>query len=371
MWEFQYGQEAYDRKLNAILFLKKGWMILLAAILGAILFGSVYFIRFVLFAPKPEYKTQSMLYVDFVEGEDGPQYYTFNAAGWSGFVKTDIILDYALSYRAEMGKESTLFSKEELRESVSAGTDADYRIVDLYVTNKDPAIALEMAEAMEQAFILFAGDMRECEQIRVMTKAVKADRILAKDETVRVTIWGAILFGSLSFMGLMITIALDDSIYLPDQFEKRYGIPVLGALLAPRNRLEEEDREIDLENETLLGLKQSLADIEKIGFVTIDGKGRKVEEEGRHLKMLLQQMELEITDVMIKNIIRHAEYSTEFQAEQVAILVIPCGQRNGKRIEKAIHMLQKQDVKIAGTILLEVEETLLHRYYFHLFRKRN
>ena len=133
----------------------------------------------------------------------------------------------------------------------------------------------------------------------------------------------------------------------------------------------EENKEIDLENETLLGLKQSLADIEKIGFVTIDGKGRKVEEEARHLKMLLQQMELEITDVMIKNIIRHAEYSTEFQADQVAILVIPCGQRNGKRIEKAIHMLQKQDVKIAGTILLEVEETLLHRYYFHLFRKRS
>ena len=231
MLECNYGHEIYDRKLNAILFLRKLWLIIVAAGIGALLAGSVYYIKFILFAPEPEYRTYSMLYVDFVEGEDGPQYYTFNAAGWAGFVKTDVILDYALAYREEAGEEVNLFTKEELRQSVSAGTDADYRIVDLYVTHKDPAIALEMAQAMEQGFVKFADDMRECEQIRVMTKAVSADRILIDDNTPRVVFWGAMIAGALVWMSIAIALRLDDSVYFQDQFEKRYKIAVTGSIM--------------------------------------------------------------------------------------------------------------------------------------------
>jgi hypothetical protein len=41
MWECNYGRENYDRKLNAILFLRKIWMIVAAACVGALLAGSI------------------------------------------------------------------------------------------------------------------------------------------------------------------------------------------------------------------------------------------------------------------------------------------------------------------------------------------
>ncbi len=411
MFECNYGLEAYDRKLNAILFIRKIWIILVAAVAGALVSGSVYFIMFILFAPEPQYRTYSMLYVDFVEGEDGPQYYTFNDAGWAGFVKTDVILDYALDYRDSAGEDMNLFTKEELRKSVSAGTDADYRIVELEVTNLDPEIALEMAHDMEQGFIKFAGDMRECEQIRIMTQASQAKMILVDDNTVRVTLWGAFVLGCFAWMGIVISISLDDSVYIPDTFEKRYGINVIGVLMKPgiiRSEMKSKDNktdrdmeqvvmdsdqpDMDLEQETLIGMKQFLSNHSEFAFTAIEGNTRQIIHLKKQLISLVEQLgidkeeittdnvnniadttdlAIETTDIIIDNVIRHPGYIDEIKTKEAVVLVIQCGARNGKRIEKAIRALRKQNVEIAGAILTDLDTKLLHQYYFHLFGKRN
>lgn len=363
MWECNYGRENYDRKLNAILFLRKTWMIVAAACVGALLAGSIYYIKFVLFAPEPEYRTYSMLYVDFVEGEDGPQYYTFNDAGWAGFVKTDTILDYALAYREEAGEEVNLFSKEELRESVSAGTDADYRIVDLYVTHKDPAIALEMAQAMEQGFVKFADDMRECEQIRVMTHAVSAERVLIDDNTPRVTFWGAMIAGAIVWMVIAISLKLDDSVYFQDQFEKRYGIFVAGAMIKHgKNKAPYPDVEFfDF---------QCFASRTEILFAVGEGSKKDLEQIENKLESLFELHGVENTFIKVINIVKHPEF-LENQEDKEIFMMVPCGARNGRRIEKMINQIHRNQMKISGAILTDVDAILLNQYYFKLFGKRS
>jgi len=363
MLECNYGHEIYDRKLNAILFLRKLWLIIVAAGIGALLAGSVYYIKFILFAPEPEYRTYSMLYVDFVEGEDGPQYYTFNAAGWAGFVKTDVILDYALAYREEAGEEVNLFTKEELRQSVSAGTDADYRIVDLYVTHKDPAIALEMAQAMEQGFVKFADDMRECEQIRVMTKAVSADRILIDDNTPRVVFWGAMIAGALVWMSIAIALRLDDSVYFKDQFEKRYKIAVTGSIMKhKKNKTPYPDIEFfDFD---------CFASRPEIVFAVGEGNKTELEQTENNLESLFELHGVEHSFIKVINIVKSPE-SLETLNETEVFLLIPCGARNGRRIEKMIHQVHRNQIKIAGVVLTDVDAILLHQYYFNLFGKRS
>ena len=98
MWESKYGNEPADLKLLVIRFSGKIWMLLLAMVIGAAVCGTGYFVQHVVLAPAPEYVAHSMMYVDFVRGDGKePKYYTFNTAGWSGFVKTDEILDTAMN----------------------------------------------------------------------------------------------------------------------------------------------------------------------------------------------------------------------------------------------------------------------------------
>lgn len=333
MWECKYGTEPADLKLLAIRFSKKIWMVLVAALIGAVTCGTAYFLIHVVLAPEPEYVANSMLYVDFVQGEgEAPKYYTFNTAGWSGFVKTDEILDKAMSYMSDEIQQadylktdekaamiSTPIDKEEMRASVDANVDADYRVIDLLVTNTNPDRAVVIAHSVEKAFEDFAGEMREIEKIRVMTSAVTAKQILVDTATYRAVIWGAILAAVFVLFVMLIHVILDDSIYVPITFERRYGIPMLG------NDLEEIKR-----NTALL-----CANGEKVTHITI-GKG----------------------------LIGNAELAHVKPGDSV-ILDIAAGAHNGKIIEHAISQLQKLDCRIVAAMLINADEKLLKAYYFY------
>jgi len=313
MWESKYGNEPADLKLLVIRFSRKIWMILLAVVIGAIVGGAGYFVQHVVLAPAPEYVAHSMMYVDFVRGEGKePKYYTFNTAGWSGFVKTDEILDTAmeqLEQNGEAEKLATPITKEEMRASVDASVDADYRVVDLLVTSTDPDRAVIIAHGVEQAFPVFGNSMQEIEQVRIMTSADTATRVWVDTATYRAVIWGGFLAGLLVFFIMLFYVSLDDSVYVPETVRRRYGFPVL----------EEKD--------------------------------------------IIESKMLRIPTSQKENIIKNPKLLEETMQHDNVILEIPAGDHNGKVVEETIGQLQQKDKKIVGVILTNKDERLLNLYY--------
>ena len=45
------------------------------------------------------------------------------------------------------------------------------------------------------------------------------------------------------------------------------------------------------------------------------------------------------------------------------VLMVPWGDKSGNVVEKTIAFLEKQDCKIAGAILYDVEDAFLRKYY--------
>lgn len=359
MWECKNGREQMDLKLAAIRFFRKIWVLAAAMAAGGLILGFGYFVKHVVLAPVPEYQAFSMLYVDFVEGSDGkPMYYTYNDAGWAGFVKTDVILDMA------MGHMPSPVPKEELRESVSADIAADYRFVELTVTNDKPDTAVAIAHAMEKAFMDFAGDMQEIEQIRIMTSADSAKRVLVDSYTYRAVIWGAILAGTLVLLSMAFYLCLDDSIYVPAAFEQRYGIPMLGlmsdklleeyALKGSREKAKQtaEWKEFQL-NLEYVREKNGAGGLGDYGIMGTERRDSRTEQLAGAFGL-----------IALPSVIYQPEASQQARACQGILLNIQAGTHNGKRIEKVIGQLQKNDCNIVGAILSHADNTLLSLYYF-------
>lgn len=375
MWECKYGKEPADLKLLAIQFYRKIWIVLLSAFLGAIFSGTGYMIRNVVFAPEPSYEAQALLYVDFVESnEGGPKYYTFNTAGWSGFVKTDDMLDRAVAY---LQKDQTAASfdrpieKSEMRDGITASVDADYRVVELTVTNTNPERAVIISHAIEKGFLDFGKEMKEIEQIRIMTTADHADRIIVDTHTYRAFFWGAILASILVVLLLAMQTILDDSIYVPITFERRYGIPMLGAILTPK-RPEERSRGEDsfqiARKEEIITNFQYLCKDERLALLTVDADKKERKTENTEDIVLDQFVKLP----KINNLLRHPEEMKKLMEYEAVILEIPAGKHNGAIIEYTIAQAEKFNCKVIAGILKDADEGLLKTYYFgRLFRKGN
>ncbi len=368
MWECKYGKEPADLKLLAIQFYRKIWILLVAALLGAVLFGTGYFIRYVVLAPEPTYEAHAMLYVDFVNGTDGkPMYYTFNTAGWSGFVKTDEILDRAVAYlQADEAAVSLspAIDKAEMRESVEASVDADYRVVDLTITNTDPERAVIISHAIENGFLDFGNTMQEIEQIRIMTSADKADRIIVDTYTYRAIIWGAVIASVIVLLAMAIQTILDDSIYVPITFERRYGIPMLGVIMAfrrPANQNSTEDSFQKARYEEIKANLEHLCIDGKVALLTVDKDMAGVKEHrDTENAALLQIARLP----KIANLLQYPEEIKKLTQYEAVILEVPSGRHNGKLIEYTIAQAEKFNCKIKAAILTDADGKLLKTYYF-------
>lgn len=342
----KYGKESADLLLLAIRFIRKSWILLAAALIGGAIFGISYFMKTVILAPAPEYQTYSMLFVDFVEAEDGkPKYYTFNTAGWAGFVKTDEIINKAVPHM------KTSVSKEELRNSVSASMDSDFRVVELIVSNSNPETALLIAHAMEQAFVEFAFDMKEIDQIRIMTSADKAERVYITVHTYRAVLWGAILAAAAVLFVMLLKEVLDDAIYVPIIFERRYQIPMLGAVTG-----EDESTAAEI----TANLKYLRKAASKIAIVGIDT----VVEETEKVMTLAAKGEETVQMTVFPALIQNIGQVEEIRKFDGVILDIPAGKQNGKLIEKTLSLLAKQDCKVIAAVLSNADANLLKSYYF-------
>lgn len=337
MWNESYAAEPVDLKLLLILFLRKIWIPVAAALAGAAVGAIGYMIPNVMFAKEPVFEAYSELYVDFLADEKGTYvYYTFNEAGWDSLVKTDEVLKLASGFLD--GK----YTVGELRDMVSANNQSDHRMLQLTTTAEDPGKALEAAHAMERALLQFAGEMREIDQIRLFSSAQEGHRIVVDNDTVRAAALGALLAFLAAVFVLVIYLVLDDSFYIPAAFEKRFAIPMLGIVGKELGKRYEE--ELQFEYRHLCG---------------------------QYMKLLAVTSREELPELWKndKKLEVYREYTT-YEPDAPVLLFVKAGARNGRLIEKQIMDLRKNGLRIVAAVLTEADASILKQYYFGKSKKR-
>lgn len=228
MWECKYGREPLDTRLCFLRLVRKAWLVLVMAAAGALLFGGIYFVRTVVYAPAREYKTESEFYIEYKNAVTQEQQYTFyNKETWESLIHTDVFLDEIMAQLQEQTQDlDSEMTRQDVQNAISATLLTDVRIVHVTVNTLSPVWTMALTNSLEAAFEKFGQQQREIDEIRAILIPKEASFTPIDNRTGRACILGAVVFTCFMLFFLYLYVVLDTSVYIPIEFERRFAIPM-------------------------------------------------------------------------------------------------------------------------------------------------
>ena len=283
----------------------------------------------VVYAPAREYRAQYKYYLEFNVDENGDVYQHYNDYTWNSIMQTDQIQGYTVELLGDV-------PPEVISEAVYVEPLSDIRLLSIVVTTTDEELTQRIADATEQSMRHFVDVMKEFKSVEVMQR-VPSGLVVVELDTIRVAVAGAVTGLIVSVLALILYFALDDSIYIPLTFQKRYGYPVIGVSFADGWKKEENEKQLK------------------------DNLGYQIECLGKKHQKRIDK----ISTVIIKDLDDCCEldYAKLREKNTGIVLEVPYGKRNGKLIEKQIVEILNQDVIIIGAKIVDVDSKLFRQYY--------
>lgn len=338
MWQCNYADETIDKKLFWLCTLKKLWILAAGICVVSLLLGGSYFLYRNLLASEKQYCAQGDVYVDYIP-EDGYGISTvyLNEDVWKALAKSDAFVEKVAE---RLAQENINISREQILESVDASLEKETRIVTVKATTADPVISEIMAEALLQAVLDYGNDYKDVASAYVLTAVGGAKRVVTDDWTGRLFLLGAVLGAFVSLTGILLSVTLDDSVYVPEQFERRYGIKMFG---------------IAGEEQTNENITYALREAKRV-VLTAPEEVAAGETESA-LQALLGE------NVRVETVPGQTGYTDTLRQADGIVLAVESGRHDGKKIENLLRFLDQQGCTVTGAILLYPDERLLRQYY--------
>ncbi len=352
----EFMQEGMDLKRFFLCLKKKLGLILLMTLVGALLGGVGYLLVRQLHM-KTQWQAQSKFYMQFIDVGDSLQ--SYNGFTWNDLLHGDPVMD---KVAAIMDLENRKETRAEVGEAIKGEIISDVRLLTVTVTTGNPGWSTEIQKAMEEALLAYAGEQTEITSMELI-RSIEPERVVWDDRTLPAAVSGGILFLVVSLFGWLIYYILDDSLYVIADSEKRYPFPLLGLLVKNQGEGGSQPYAAELaENVSYL-----LGDVHKLAFLSVD------ETSGiaTRTKLTFDQIMTERiagksweTAILELNMSAGAgEVGKNLRNTDGVILVVPFGDRNGKKVDKTISFLRNQDCKIQGILIADGEERFWKCYY--------
>lgn len=349
----EWMQEGIDLKLLLLLLLRRIGVIAGAGVLGALLAGGGYLLVHAVYPPTREYQAVSRYYIDFTVDENGDRAYDYyNAATWNDVAASDPILDYTMSLLPPD------YDRETVRGAVFCEQPSDYRIITTTVTTGDAQMTERIQKATEASILHYGQEREEFAGIEVIWSS-ETQLVALQRHTAKVFVLGGIAGVIISTVLLCFFLILHSAVHVERLFEQRYGYPVLGVFLR-RGR-----RKADAEWEPLLAAERACS----LSYLA----------RGRQIVLPLWDREQEQTGLLAEQmhcgagagLLEHPEQCETLREADGVILAVPGEEDCGRQIEKAIGLLRRQDCKITGAILYDVDARLYGAYYGRIGGRRD
>ena len=384
----KYTDETLNLRSFYLRFLKKIWILPIAALIGAILAGGIYYLVTVTFGPERRYEAQARFHLTYsddayirnAEGERVLDWY--NGATWSNFIFNDH--DFLLELVKKLKEEGVDISQERMKVLEAAGgPDISNQLqaleeVGVDVIKDESKINVKGDIISNERFLLVTINETDKELVEKLTDAFikslesyptyneskafesivcmsKSDVYLEKaDNRMGVAIvFGAILAVVLAFFAVLLLDAVDEAVYVPEDCEKRYGCPVLGTVFAG-------NEVSDLLRGELAGLYDKYAaDKENLLFISSDAADDASFSE-KDLESVKKTLGSEYDNKLSKV---KAISASEIGAADGAILAVPYGKKNAAMTEHLISQLKKIECPVLGIIFTRADLKFIKRYY--------
>lgn len=334
----QYPKEPFNFKLCMAKMLSKWYQFVLCICIGSILFGGVYYMYKVVYAPAREYRASATYYIEYATDPKLSEPYSyFNEYTLNSWLTTDAFVDKVLS------ETTYAWTKEELAECVVLTVPSDVRIMQVTATTADAERTMEVLAAYDKALMSFAKTQREINQLLVQDMSDEATQIKADIRTQRAFVLGGVL--GLLFGGFYIVMKylLDDGIYEPLLLETRHGLKVFGT---------------NTSEELKDNISYALKDKKKVAITSIgDTPELPVVREG--LQAFVDGTEL----VALPSMVQCPEQGDVLRTYDGVVLIVMYENDKSRAIDRALSYYAKQDVPVLGAILWDMPEGVFQKYF--------
>lgn len=354
--------------------LRKIWLIPLAALIGAVAGFAIYFAANVVYAPARTYEATSMLYLIFTPDETGEVYDYYNGYTWNQLMTTDEIINTTMDNLKEMGITELAsgsetpgsveggVTRDEVLRSTTASVPSDLRYLVITINNTDKELTKAILTATDNALISYGQKRDEFISINLEREDDEPSLEAITDRTAVAAALGAGIAVFLVIMIMILLDAMDDAIYVPEDAEKRYHIPVLGVL--PFDNQELPTR---FKNELIACSKKTLGAHSSIAFISVnDTEGsdnsKKCVEDFKDIVKSSFNFERTRIEAMPLPGTTLESYREISECEGV-VIAIPAADRRGAMAEHMISQLHKHDCPVLGIIMTRADMTFLNWYY--------
>ena len=307
-----YMEQGMDLKRLVLVLGKKLWLLLAAAVLGAVLGGLTYKIVTNITNGEPEYRASADYYISFFD--DGADYY--NAYTWDGILRDDPIVDYALTLLPDE------ITKDMVKAAVSGEMLGDYRILTVHVNAETKEKADMIAKAYEKSLWHFGQEIELLDEVALWSQdaAVPFEK---NTKTLNATFLGAFIALLLSAFVLLFYYVLEDAVYVERDAKERFRLPVYGLLTKNKDELQHQ--------------------------------------------MFVNNMEYvfgnDIIPTWSGEQIPSMKDFEQLRTEERLLVDIPWGRNNCRQIERVLGQLQIQGIKVDGIVITEADDKFVKSYY--------
>lgn len=326
--DYHFSEELNRRSVYLRL-LKKLWIVPAAAALCALAGFLIYTGCVTALSSHQRYEQTSKFYIEFSVDERGNAYDYYNAATWD-----DLLFAHpALREVIEQGLPDGM-TMEDARSYVLVDLYSDIRLMTVVVTAPTAEGAAALTDAISRSLTKFGQEQKEFDEISFLS-ATDPKLIVVSDRTANAVLLGAFLGFIAACLFLLLGVLLDDAVYVPEDAQKRYGLPVLGVLAGDEESLPEL-----LKGEAKRNLERVLAGKGEGSVQLVDMSGKEV----RDLTALDPKV---LTD----------------KEQQEKILVMHFGEQRGSASEHRIAQLLQSGSRILGILIADCDPRFLTRYY--------
>ncbi len=210
---------SFDGKLCTLLLLRSWKTILLGTILGALIVGIPYTLSKTVIG-NFTYRSDVTVHVEFGEDTAGNAYDYINYYTWGQWIDGD-------EYNEKLISEYNLgISAEELKGYLDAEVPADQRVVVFVVATHDKALTDKIAAAISESIIEYVTAIKEVDKAQVISCSPAVKYFVFKNIP-QSFVFGAIIGFFASGLCTWLLILLDDSVYIPELFERKTGLRIV------------------------------------------------------------------------------------------------------------------------------------------------
>lgn len=368
-----YNKKGMDLKRLALCFQGKIWLVFMLAILGAVMGGITYQVARAMRMPI-SYEAVSKLYISFGVDESGEVYQYYNGYTWNDLLDTEPIMSRIMEYMPEG------HSEEEMIAATKAEILSDIRLLTITVEGSTEKFVREAQAAVESGLVAYAKDSEEIKRIEVI-RTQEPERVYWDDKTVTACVTGAVIFAVAAFFVLAFMYVLDESVYVPEDAEKKYPYKVLGLMTRSQKGLQPYARELKANVNYVLG------DLKKFALLDMDNHGdvRRMEMErilntdkyeflggDGELGGLTWSIPKETAEEDAEGEWTIVPFNENMLAEEECrsirelggvVILLPFGVDTGRKTQRILSLLNNQDCKVMGMIITQADEDFLDRYY--------